>query len=214
MGLLGLVWLHPDKLYMLENPMTLPKRSPMLRSIIRYFSPLFLTLLITVPALAAPLKVAILPFQINAEKDYTFLQKGIVDMLASRLALPGKTEIVDPLTTSQALESAKGFTGDNLALMVAAKLQADRVLHGSITLLGESVSIDAKMLDATGNQPPYTFFNQTQGMNEVIGQINLLANEINAQVFNRIGGAAAAPGTPTTQTRRRITASSACTPKS
>ncbi len=165
------------------------------RNLIRLFVALaFLSPLV---ALAAPVKVAILPFQIHADKDYTFLQKGIVDMLSSRLAVPGKTEIIDPLTTSQAVESIKGFSGDNLALMAAAKLQADRVLHGSITLLGDSVSIDAKMLDATGTSPPFTFFKQTQGMNDVIAQINLLATEVNAQVFNRApAAAAAAPSAP------------------
>ena len=165
----------------------------------KFFRPFVLLLAILIPAsvMAAPVRVAILPFQIHADKDYGFLQKGIVDMLSSRLALPGRTEIIDPLATAQALESIQGFSGDNLALMAAAKLQADRVLHGSITLLGESVSIDAKMLDATGTSPPYTFFKQTQNMSEVIGQINLLATEVNAQVFNRAPAVADVPGTTT-----------------
>ena len=97
--------------------------------------------------------MAILPFQIYADKDYSFLQKGIVDMLASRLASPDKVTIIDPLVTAEAMEGTQGLSGDSLALLVGAKVKADYVIHGSITALGESVSIDAKMLDVTGASP-------------------------------------------------------------
>ena len=37
-------------------------------------------------AAEAPKKIAILPFTMNADRDLSFLRKGIVDMLSSRLA--------------------------------------------------------------------------------------------------------------------------------
>jgi TolB-like protein len=142
-------------------------------------------------ALAA-VRVAVLPFQINADKDYTFLQKGIVDMLTSRLSWADKVEVIDPVSTAHVLESIQGLRGDSLALMAGAKLKADFTLFGSITLVGESVSIDAKMLDVTGTRPPLTFFEQTQGMDSVIPKINRLATDINTTVLGR-----PAPSVPT-----------------
>ena len=143
-------------------------------------------------ALAAPAKVAIIPFQINAQKDYEFLKKGIAEMLASRLSQADKVVIIDSASTAQAVEGAKSLSGDSLALKVGNTLEADYTIYGSVTLLGESVSIDAKMLDVTGKRAPLTFFKQTQGMGTVIPQINLLANDINAKVFGR--ETAAPPG--------------------
>ena len=135
-------------------------------------------------ALAAKTRVAVIPFQINADKDYTFLQKGIVDMLSSRLSSP-TVEVIDPLTTDKVLEEVKNFKGESKVLMAGAKLKADFAIYGSITILGGSVSIDARMVDITGTRAPLTFYKQTQGMEAVIPQINRLATEINTSVFGR-----------------------------
>ncbi len=150
---------------------------------------------LTTPGLAATTRIAIVPFQINSEKDYTFLQKGIVQMLTSRLS-SDKVVVVDPVSTETTLQSIEGMTGDSLALMAGAKLQADYVVHGSITVLGESVSIDSKMLNVTGTREPFHFFKQTPSMNEVIPQINLLATEINDEVFGRRAPAVATATQP------------------
>ena len=50
---------------------------------------------------------------------------------------------------------------------------------------GESVSIDAKMMDVSGQQAPLPFFAQTSGMGEVVPQINQFATNINKTVFGR-----------------------------
>lgn len=144
-----------------------------------------LLILCASPAIAAPARVAILPFDINAEKDMTFLQEGIMDMLGSRLAWRDKVEVISENETKAALASVDGFDGESRALLVGGKLQADYVLFGSLTVFGESVSIDAKMADVSGQQPPLPFFAQTRGMGEVIPQINQFATNINATVFGR-----------------------------
>lgn len=146
-----------------------------------------LLLFAAVPATAAPSRVAILPFDVHAEKDMTFLQEGIMDMLGSRLAWQDNVEIIDKNETKAALASTEGFDGESLALLVGGKLQADYVLFGSLTVFGESVSIDAKMADVSGRQAPLPFFAQTRSMGEVIPQINQFATDINATVFNRPG---------------------------
>ncbi|PID39204.1 MAG: hypothetical protein CR984_07630 [Proteobacteria bacterium] len=134
---------------------------------------------------AAPYRVAILPFDMNAEKDLTFLQEGIMDMLGSRLAWPDKVEVINENETRAALMAADGFEGESRALLIGGKLQADYVLSGSLTVFGESVSIDANMLDVSGQQEPLPFFVQTRGMGEVIPQVNQFATNINATVFGR-----------------------------
>ncbi|MEJ2037672.1 MAG: hypothetical protein P8X55_01895, partial [Desulfosarcinaceae bacterium] len=167
---------------------------------------MFLLVLLLVPGTAAAaVKVAVLPFQINAGQDYAFLQKGIQDMLASRLAMPGEVEIIEPQAARQALDALQGLSGDNKAVQAGAKLQADYVLQGSITILGNNLSIDAKMLDVKGAREPLTFFKQTQSLGDVIPQIDVLANEINEQFFHRktapavVAQAPAAPQTTAPQ---------------
>jgi len=154
---------------------------------------------ISAPASAMPARVAILPFEMNAETDLTFLQEGILDMLGSRLAWQDKVEVINENETKAALAGIEGFEGESRALLVGGKLQADYVLFGSLTVFGESVSMDAKMVDVSGRQAPLPFFAQTRGMGEVIPKINEFATNINATVFGRAvtQRPAAAPATQT-----------------
>ena len=73
----------------------------------------------TTPTLAQePIKVAILPFEMNAEKDLTFLRDGIVDMLASRLTWENKVTVFSEEQTAGVLETIQGFKDESQALLL------------------------------------------------------------------------------------------------
>ena len=132
---------------------------------------------------AEPDRVAIIPFKMNAEKDLIFLQNGIYDMLASRLSKTDKVQVIGKEETEKVLEAVTGPVNEISAKEAGEKLNADFVLFGSLTVFGNSVSIDAKMIDVSGKKPTLSFFNQSQGMDEVIPQINIIAGDINEKVF-------------------------------
>ncbi len=138
-----------------------------------------------VVAAAEPKRVVIVPFKINAEKDLTFLEEGIADMLESRLSWDDKVTVISREETKRVLESVEGPLNETKAREIGAKLDADHVLFGSLTIFGNSMSIDAKLVDVSGNRPPLTFFSQSQGMDEIIPKINLFATDINEKVFGR-----------------------------
>ncbi|BBO84433.1 hypothetical protein [Desulfosarcina ovata] len=136
-------------------------------------------------ASAAPARVAILPFDIIAESDLSFLQEGVLDMLASRLSWQDNVEVINKNETRAVAASVTDFEGESRALLVGGKLYADYVLYGSLTVFDDSVSIDAKMVDISGLQRPLPFFAVTPSMGEVIPKINAFATDINAKVFGR-----------------------------
>ena len=131
--------------------------------------------------------MALVPFKVNAEKDLTFLKDGIFDMLTSRLSSPGKVEVLDRKDVETAIEQTAGSRAidENLARTIGQQLNADFVLFGSLTVFGNSVSIDAKMVDVAARQPTMTFFDQSQDLGAVITKINLIAADINANLFGR-----------------------------
>jgi len=142
-------------------------------------------------------KVAILPFQMNAPEDLNYLREGIMDMLASRLAWEGKVEVIEKQVVKDSLAGHQGPLNESAAREVGSKLGADHVLFGSLTVFGESVSIDAKMLALKEDNPPVTVYAQTRGLSEVIPRINEFAQEINNKIFGRDTAAvAAAPAQP------------------
>ena len=156
------------------------------------FSPLICMLAFTLLSLnfsfAADVKrIAVLPFKINAEKDLTFLRDGIFDMLSTRLAKEGQVEVLSRGEVDAAMQSAaaSGAVNEAAARSIGTRLNADFVLFGSLTVLGENVSIDSKMVDISSSQPTMTFFDQSQDLGAVITKINLMAADINDKMFGR-----------------------------
>ncbi len=151
---------------------------------------------------ANPVRVVVIPFTMHSDQDLGFLQNGIFDMLSTRLSHPGEVEVVAKEKTEEFSKDISGSINDELAKTVAAKLDADYVLFGSLTVFGNSVSMDAKMVDMAGIKPPLTFYQQSQGMDEVIPAINEFSSEINQKAFGKqvaVQVPATAPATPQTQ---------------
>lgn len=158
---------------------------------------LFLSLLFAVSCFALPcgaaapaeqgsVKIAILPFSMHTPGELHYLQSGVRDMLASRLAWQGKVQVIDKAETDRALKGAKEIS-INEALRIGGGLNADYVLFGSITGMGQAVSIDAKMAPVSGKAEPVSFYAQTKNLDEVIPQVNQFAQEINQKVFAKPG---------------------------
>ncbi len=148
---------------------------------------------IQVHAAAKPVQVAVVPFKVHAEKDLSFLRDGIVDMLSSRLSWADKVTVVNSQETLKALKTVTRPLNEIKAREMGTKLDADFVLFGSLTVIGNSTSIDAKMVDVSGEKETLSFFNQSQGMDQVIPSINLFASDINEKEFGRVMPSQKAP---------------------
>jgi TolB-like protein len=126
-------------------------------------------------------KVLILPFNIHSEKDLSFLQRGIGEMLSTRLAFNNKVMIIG----KEEAGIAAGKADEKAALAASEKTGADYVLFGNLTVFGESISTDAKFYDAKTKSPLVVIneFGSSQG--DVIYHINVFAAKINETVFGR-----------------------------
>jgi TolB-like protein len=133
----------------------------------------------------APKKVAVLPFTMNADRDLSFLQSGIMDMLNSRLAWKGKVQILEKGEVQKAVDAVPAPLDKEKALQVGSALGADYVILGSLTVFGESVSIDAKILDVAKSEELVTAFDQSKGMDGVIPTVNQFAEDINAKIMGK-----------------------------
>ena len=133
-----------------------------------------------------PKRVVVVPFKINAPQKMEYLKNGITDMLTSRISWENRVSVVGKEETLEALANIKTPLNETSAREIGRKLSANYVLFGSLTIFGNSVSIDAKVIDVTGTRSPLTFFNQSKGMDEVVPKINLFAEDINNQLFQRV----------------------------
>lgn len=133
-----------------------------------------------------PIKqVAIIPLKVNAAQDMSYLKDGIYDMFTSRLSAGGEVQVLDRDLTTAAIDEVGGPINESAAQDIGTRLNADFVLFGTLTVFGDSYSIDARVVDATGAQSSRSFFVQSASQDELLPGINQMAAEINAAVLGR-----------------------------
>lgn len=120
-------------------------------------------------AVANPAKLLITPLWFHSPQDLTFLNRGILEMLATRLPREGRITV---------LQGAKAPQDDNDALKMAAKQEADYVLTGGVTLFDNKVSTDLRLLEAGSGRIALQFSRFGQRPGDVLDHIDALAKEI------------------------------------
>ncbi|MGD8649077.1 MAG: hypothetical protein PVJ77_21235, partial [Desulfobacterales bacterium] len=119
-------------------------------------------------AAAEPVKVLILPFTINSDKDLSFLRQGVADMLSSRLALKDQIVVIDKTDPALGRETIPEEITADTALALGERTQSNYVLFGSLTVFGTTISTDARFFDVRQKQPVLTFSELGNTQGEVI----------------------------------------------
>jgi len=142
-------------------------------------------LLLPVASPAEVRQVLIIPFSIHADKDLSFLRKGITAMLSSRLTDMGKVVVIDQVAVADIVRDLPAPLTREAAAEAGRKAGAQYVAFGSLTVFGGSISTDARFVEAETNTTLVTFNDTGQGQGDVIGHINRFAEEVNTRVFGR-----------------------------
>ena len=131
--------------------------------------------------------VAVLPFAVHSAENIDYVRQGIWDMLSSRITVIEKIEVISKEIVIQAMKEKEG---KDLTLAdvysIGKKMNVDFVVFGSITKIGNSMSIDGKLIDIAANKSTVTIFTQTQGMDEVILKINDFARNIDNHILGMV----------------------------
>lgn len=148
---------------------------------------MFLALLLPLcPALAEDVRViAITPLSVNADRDLTYLQKGLAEMLASRLAWEGRVEVKGASETASSMSAKDSPLNTAKARTLGGAVGADYVLFGSITVFGDAASLDVSVVETAGTAPAITFSRAGHTPGDVIPQVDSLAAEISSRVFGK-----------------------------
>ena len=141
--------------------------------------------------------VAVLPFSVHSAENIDYVRQGIGDMLASRISVNEKIDVIGKDSVLAALQET---AGRELALADAyalgKKLNADFVVWGSITKIGNSLSIDGKLVDIAASKTAVNLFAQCPTMDEVIPKINDFAQRIDTHILGGLPQASESPSVP------------------
>jgi len=99
--------------------------------------------------------VAVVPFRVSdADSSLAWLHDGIVELLATRLAGAGGLALSDPATVLATWKRASPVEGldapHDVALVVAGRVGAARIIEGSVMGTSQRLTLSARLSSATG----------------------------------------------------------------
>ncbi|MDO9527982.1 MAG: VCBS repeat-containing protein [Syntrophales bacterium] len=142
-------------------------------------------------------KVAILPFSVHSSENIDYVRAGIWDMLFSRIAVSGKIDVVNKDSTLKALkEAGKKDLAQSDVYALGKKMNVDFIVWGSITKIGNSVSLDGKLVDIASYKSSVGVFAQCKGMDEVIPKIDDFAKRIDYHILGLVPSTFGLPPAP------------------
>lgn len=137
--------------------------------------------------------VVVAPFQVNSDEPIGYAAKAFAPMLASRLDADPEISAVDEAVVNEAL-ARRGVSGldEESAREIGRELGAACVVLGTITKIGESLSVDVKVVDVEGAKPTASVFYEDKTLKGLIEGAGALAKKIGHKIFDRVVVAAVA----------------------
>ena len=149
-------------------------------------------------------KVAILPFMIHSQENLDYLREGINDILTSRITVEQRVVVIERSVVERALYEEKPMRLDETAATkIGMRIGADYIVLGSITKIGDYISLDARLISIAEEKPPVTVFTQQKGIDDVMVKIGDFAQDIGNKILGR-RAMAGRPGEPIYSSGRMI----------
>lgn len=125
----------------------------------------------------------VLPFKVSAEKELGYLSEGVQDMLMSRLFHPNETEVVPKEKLKKEVSALKDLTASEL-VRIGSQLGADYMITGTITVLGNSFSLDTRVIPVKEGQG-FSVSSQGKKLDDLIPEVDRCAQEINERLLGK-----------------------------
>jgi outer membrane protein insertion porin family len=128
-------------------------------------------------------RVIVLPFEIHAQEELTYLQSEISEAIKKHLKQEDAI-ILEPEITEDSQWNKRVLTEEeirNLGIQVGA----DFVVWGSLTWIDQKFSLDAKLIESLGAKPSHTMFIQGEGIESLPGTVKELSQDLGMKLFKR-----------------------------
>lgn len=143
---------------------------------------------------AERLKVAILSLKINAPEDMGYLKGAVNDMLASRIGVEPVIEIVKEDYVKTASSKYHSEITEDIAKNIGIETGAKYIIYGSVTVVANTISIDAKALSMEKAISPIFFISQGKGLENLVSIMGEMAEDIKIKILNAEGLISTIPG--------------------
>ncbi len=130
-----------------------------------------------------PVRVVILPFEVYAQQDLSYLKEQIPAVIKTQLEQEGaKILILDQETLN-----SRGLRTDSPAAIrqIGVDTGGNYVIWGSLTWLGQNFSLDAKLLPSEKIEDPHAFSAEGEGVENLPATVKKMVQEMTLKLFER-----------------------------
>ena len=142
-----------------------------------------LLFIFTVPVFAEEARIGISVFQVNSREDLGYLQAGLSSLLPPRISVPGKIVVIDNADVRRALSPPQSDYSTGKKAQLARTLKIDYLLTGSLTKIGDAVSIDAFLYDASSPEKSTPLTVNCTSIDSMIEKVQELAVRLQRRII-------------------------------
>jgi len=148
-----------------------------------------LAVVVSVPALAQEQelvfkKVAVFPVTVISKQPLAFLGEKISQEIQQRLQSDGFT-LIPPEAINKELALLKEPLNDAAAQQIGRKLGANMVVWGTLIKIGDTLSLETRLLDLSGEMPATTFKFQGTGLTSLATMSRQAAQELSLKILGK-----------------------------
>jgi len=127
-------------------------------------------------------KVAVLPFVMHGTPDAVKTQKSLDDVF-TRLSDREGMKLIDPQEVQKAAGGPVG--SEEQARSVGSRLGAAYVVFGSFNQIGNTISIDAKLVDVSGRKTPIILLSEEKGAENLASAVGKIVQQMSVHVLSK-----------------------------
>ncbi|MGA2225883.1 MAG: outer membrane protein assembly factor BamA, partial [Syntrophobacteraceae bacterium] len=127
-------------------------------------------------------KVAVLPLVMHGQQDVAKTQKAI-DEVFVRLGSREGMKLIDPQEVQKVAGAAVSTEAE--ARSIGSRLGAAYVVFGSFNQIGNAISIDATLVDVSGQKKPMTLLAEEKGAENLASAVGKIVQQMSVQVLSK-----------------------------
>ncbi len=129
-------------------------------------------------------KVAVLPFVIHGQESTAGIQQNLLDLLGRQAASEGMS-LVDQQEVAKAFRPGEAVQSEEQARAIGRKLGASFALMGSFNQIGNSVSLDARLVDVGGRKKTEVLFAEERGVENLAATTGSVVQQMAVHVMSK-----------------------------
>jgi outer membrane protein insertion porin family len=127
--------------------------------------------------------VVILPFEIFAQKDLSYLQSDLPGALKTSLEQTGARVLL--LDAASEPEWRQRVSNLEEIKKLGQQTGADYIVWGSLTWIGQQFSLDLKLFESATGKTPSLFTSEGRGIENLPSMVEKLAQSLGSKIFKR-----------------------------